>query len=49
LLKPDSKKVIKILKDFEFYSLIKRLSDFQKSKQNDKIKEVEANRQKALF
>ena len=42
-------KIIQILKNLEFFSLIKRLPEFKKIKQNDKIKETKSEHQKTLF
>jgi len=47
--KYDQGKVTKILRDLEFYSLINRLPEFQKSKQRGKIEEVKVGKQKTLF
>jgi len=47
--KYDPGKVTKILRDLEFYSLINRLPEFQKSKQRGKIEEVKVGKQKTLF
>jgi DNA polymerase-1 len=43
----DKEKVVQILKEFEFYSLIERLPNFEKSNQNDRIKEKIEPRSKA--
>jgi DNA polymerase-1 len=47
----DKEKIIEILKRLEFYSLIKRLPELQKSKQDDKIKtgEIKVANQNTLF
>lgn len=42
-------KVIQVLKDLGFRSLIKRLSDFKKPKQNDNIRKEKVDHQRKLF
>lgn len=42
-------KIVKILKDLEFYSLVRRLSEFETFKEVDKIQETKVGKQKALF
>jgi len=45
----DKEKVIQVMKGLGFRSLIKRLSDFKKPKQNDNIKKEKVDHQRKLF
>lgn len=45
----DKEKVIQVMKGLGFRSLIKRLSDFKKPKQNDNIREEKVDHQRKLF
>ncbi len=45
----DREKVIQVMKGLGFRSLIKRLSDFKKPKQNDNIKKEKVDHQRKLF
>jgi DNA polymerase-1 len=47
--KYEEEKIIKILQELDFHSLIKRLSELKKDKQNDKMKNAKSGQQTTLF
>jgi DNA polymerase-1 len=47
--KYEEEKIIKILKELDFHSLVKRLSELKKDKQNGKMKNAKSGQQTTLF